>query len=273
MKRTFLFIALVLAAAPVAAQEFLSATGPSGRAKIEQRLNVRIPMDLQFVDENGKTVRLGDYFDGKKPVVLTPVYYSCPMLCNLVLDGVVNALHEVRFKMGEEYEVVSFSFDPRDTPASAKDKHRIMTRRYGRPGSEDNWHFLTGSEASIRELTEAIGFRYSFDPKTKQFAHAAMVAVLTADGRISRYFYGISFNPRDVRLALVEASKNKIGNATDQFLLMCYEYDPHTGKYTAVAMNIVRLGGAATVLGLGGFLLILTRRDRVKPTSSETDQV
>ncbi len=264
MKRTILLVALALAATPVLAQEFLSAKGPAGLAKVEQRLNVRIPMDLEFVDQNGKTVRLGDYFDGKKVVVLTPVYYSCPMLCNLVLDGLVNTLHELRFKMGEEYEVVSFSFDPRDTTVGAKDKHAIMTRRYGRPGSEDNWHFLTGSEASIRELTDAIGFRYTYDPKTGQFAHAAMIAVMTADGRVSRYFYGINFIPRDVRLALVEASKNQIGNATDQFLLMCYEYDPHTGKYTAVAMNIVRLGGAAAIIALGGFLLILTRRDRVK---------
>jgi protein SCO1/2 len=264
MKQVILAALLALAAASAGAQEFLSAKGPAGLAKVEQRLNVRVPMDLEFVDENGKTVKLGQYFDGKKPVILTPVYYSCPMLCNLVLDGLVNSLHELRFKMGEEYEVVSFSFDPRDTTPSAKDKHTIMTRRYGRPGSEDNWHFLTGSEASIRELTDALGFRYTYDPKTRQFAHAAMVAVMTADGRISRYFYGISFNPRDMRLALVEASKNQIGNATDQFLLMCYEYDPHTGKYTAVAMNIVRLGGAATVVALGGFLFFLTRRDRVK---------
>jgi protein SCO1/2 len=262
MKRLLFILAFAAAAVPAAAQEFLSAKGPAGLAKIEQRLNVRVPLDLEFVDENGKAVRLGDYFDGTKPVVLTPVYYSCPMLCNLVLDGVVNALHELRFKLGEEYEVVSFSFDPRDTVVAAKDKHTVMTRRYGRPGSEDNWHFLTGSEESIRQLTDAIGFRYTFDPKTRQFAHAAMIAVLTPDGRLSRYFYGINFNPRDVRLALVEASKNQIGNATDQLLLLCYEYDPQTGKYTAVAMNVVRLGGVATVLGLGGFVFFLTRRDR-----------
>ncbi|MCA1732000.1 MAG: SCO family protein [Acidobacteria bacterium] len=262
MKQILLLIALSLAAAPAAGQEFLSATGPSGLAKIEQRLNVRVPLDLQFVDENGKSVRLGDYFDGKKPVILTPVYYSCPMLCNLVLDGLVNALHEQRFKMGEEYEVVSFSFDPRDTPESAKNKHAVMTRRYGRPGSEDNWHFLTGSEASIRELTDAIGFRYTWDPKTKQFAHGATILLMTADGRISRYFYGVSYDPRDMRLGLVEASKNQIGNATDDFLLMCYEYDPHTGKYTPIVMNIVRLGGVATIVALAGVLIIFTRRDR-----------
>jgi protein SCO1/2 len=264
MKQLAFLFALILATAPAAAQEFLSAKGPSGLAKVEQRLNVKIPMDLEFVDQDGRRVKLGQFFDGKKPVILTPVYYSCPMLCNLVLDGLVNTLHELRFKMGEEYEVVSFSFDPRDTPAAAKDKHTIMTRRYGRPGSADNWHFLTGDEATIRELTDALGFRYTYDPKTRQFAHAAMVAVMTADGRISRYFYGINFSPRDMRLGLVEASKNQIGNATDQFLLMCYEYDPHTGKYSAIAMNIVRLGGAATVVALGGFLFFLTRQDRVK---------
>ncbi len=271
MKQLIVATLLVLAAASAGAQEFLSGKGPQGLAKVEQRLNVRIPMDLEFVDEEGRRVTLRKYFDGKKPVILTPVYYSCPMLCNLVLDGLVNSLHELRFKMGEEYEVVSFSFDPRDTPASAKDKHTIMTRRYGRPGSEDNWHFLTGSEASIRELTDALGFRYTYDPKTRQFAHAAMIAVLTADGRISRYFYGINFNPRDMRLGLVEASKNQIGNATDQFLLMCYEYDPHTGKYSAVAMNIVRLGGAATVVALAGFLFFLTRRDRAPADIDKRD--
>jgi protein SCO1/2 len=262
MKHAILAALLVLASASADAQEFLSAKGPAGLAKMEQRLNVKIPTDLEFVDENGRAVKLGQYFDGKKPVILTPVYYSCPMLCNLILDGLVNSLHEIRFKMGEEYEVVSFSFDPRDTPPSAKDKHAIMTRRYGRPGSEDNWHFLTGSDASIRALTDAIGFRYTFDPKTGQFAHAATILVLTADGRISKYFYGINFSPRDLRLALVEASENRIGNATDQFLLTCYEYDPRTGKYTAVAMTMVRLGGAVTVVALAGFLFFLTRRDR-----------
>ncbi|HUP64375.1 MAG TPA: SCO family protein [Thermoanaerobaculia bacterium] len=263
MKLSLSFLALALLAAPAGAQEFLSGTGPAGFAKVEQRLNVQLPLDLTFRDETGKVVKLGDYF-GDKPVIITPVYYSCPMLCSVVLDGLVNTLHEIRFKMGEEYEVVTFSFDPRDTPEIAAGKKSIYTRRYGRPGSADGWHFLTGSETSVRELTEALGFRFTWDPKTGEFAHAAMVVIATPEGRISRYHWGINYDPRDVRLGLVEASQNTIGGATEQLLLLCYEYDPSTGKYSAVAMNIVRLGGAATVLALGGFIIVLTRRDRVK---------
>lgn len=262
MKRARFTIAFLLAAVPAVAQEYLSSTGPAGKAKIEQRLNVLLPLDAEFTDETGKTVRLGDYF-GEKPVILTPVYYSCPMLCNLVLDGLVNTLHELRFKLGDEYEVVTFSFDPRDDSRIAAEKKELYTRRYGRPGSADGWHFLTGDEKAIAELTAALGFRYTFDPKTGQFAHAAMVVMATPEGRISHYFWGISYDARDLRLGLVEASESRIGGATEQLLLLCYQYDPTTGKYAAVAMNVVRLGGLATVLVLGGFIVILTRRDRV----------
>lgn len=260
--RSTLLLLLALVALPATGQEFLSASGPAGRATVEQRLNSVLPLDVEMTDETGAKVRLGDYF-GDKAVIVTPVYYSCPMLCGLVLDGLVSAIHELRFKLGEEYEIVTFSFDPRDTTALAAEKKGIYTRRYGRPGTAGGWHFLTGDEESIRELTEALGFRYTYDPKTGQFAHAAMVVVATPEGRISRYFWGVAYEPRDLRLGLVEASKNAIGGATEQMLLLCYQYDPATGRYTAVAKNLVRLGGAATVLTLGGFILFLTRRDRV----------
>lgn len=263
MNRLVLTLALALAAVSSSAQEYLSATGPAGKAKIEQRLNVLLPLEQEFTDETGKRVRLGDYF-GDKPVLITPVYYSCPMLCNLVLDGLVSTLHELRFKLGDEYEVVTFSFDPRDDARIAAEKKDVYVRRYGRPGSADGWHFLTGDEKAISALTSALGFRYTFDPKTGQFAHAAMVVAATPEGRISHYFWGINYDARDLRLGLVESSNRRIGGATEQLLLLCYQYDPSTGKYAAVAMNVVRLGGLATVLALGGFIVILTRRDRMK---------
>lgn len=262
MKRISLALALALAAVPAAAQEFLSSTGPAGLAKVEQRPGVVLPLEAEFTDEKGERVRLGEFF-GDKPVIITPVYYSCPMLCGLVLDGVVNAIHEIPFRLGDEYEIVTFSFDPRDSTANAAEKHRVYTRRYGRPDTADGWHFLTGDDAAIRELTNALGFQYTYDPKTKEFAHAAMVVVATPEGRISRYFWGINYDARDLRLGLVEASQNTIGGATEQLLLLCYQYDPATGKYTAVARNVVRLGGAATIVALGGFIFLMIRRERL----------
>ncbi|HVR42070.1 MAG TPA: SCO family protein [Thermoanaerobaculia bacterium] len=262
MTRRLLVLAFALAALPAAAQEYLSARGPAGLANVEPRINALLPLETVLHDESGKQVRLGDYF-GDKPVVITPVYYSCPMLCGLVLDGLVSAIHEIPFKVGEEYEIVTFSFDPRDGAEAAAAKKERYTKKYGRPGSADGWHFLTGDEASIRALTNALGFRYTFDGKSGEFAHAAMVVVATPEGRISKYFWGIEYGPRDLRLGLVEASKNRIGGVTEQLLLLCYQYDASTGRYTAMAMNLVRLGGVATVLALGGFIVILTRRGRV----------
>ena len=255
----------LLAAVPAAGQQdYLTASPPGGQAKVEQRLNGVLPLEAEFLDQTGKPVRLGDYFEKGKPVIIAPVYYSCPMLCGLVLDGLVNSLHELRFKMGEEYEVVTFSFDPRDNPETATNKWTKYTRRYGRPGSQDHWHFLSGDEKNIKKLTDALGFRYTYDPATGQFAHAAMVIVATPDGRISRYFWGIDYDERDMRLGLVEASRNVIGGATEQLMLLCFQYDTSTGKYTAATKNFVRAGGAVTALGLGGFIFFLTRRDRVK---------
>lgn len=266
MKRFTLAAALVIlaAAVPAAAQQEYIGSKPAGKAKVEQRIGGVLPLEAEFVDQNGKAVRLGDYFKDDKPVIIAPVYYSCPMLCGLVLDGLVNTLHELRFKMGEEYRVVTFSFDPRDNPGSATTKWSQYTRRYGRPGSQDHWHFLSGDEKNIQELTDALGFRYTYDPATGQFAHAAMVVVATPQGRISRYFWGIDYDARDMRLGLVEASKNKIGGATEQLLLLCFQYDSSTGKYTATAKNFVRAGGVVTVLALSSFIFILTRKERVK---------
>jgi len=226
---------------------------------IEQHLDQQIPPDLTFHDESGKTVRLGDYF-GTKPMVLNLVYYQCPMLCGEVLNGLTSAMALVKFDIGKEFDVITVSIDPRETPAMAADKKRIFVKRYKRAGAKQGWHFLTGDQANIEALTKAAGFGYQFDEKTGQFAHATALMVLTPEGKISRYFYGVEFPPKDLRLGLVEASENKIGNVADEVLLYCYHYDPGTGKYGAVIMNVLRLAGGITILILGTFLFIMFRK-------------
>ncbi len=228
---------------------------------IDQHLNEQVPLDLPFRDDTGQSVKLGDYF-GKKPVILALVYYECPMLCTLTLNGLVGALKAVSFDAGKQFEVVVVSFNPEETPKLAAAKKASYLGRYARPGTEQGWHFLTGDATSIQRLTDAVGFHYRYLPKQKQYAHATGLTLLTPQGKISRYFFGVDFSPRDLRLGLVEASSNKIGTPVDQVLLYCYHYDPATGTYGAVAMNIVRLGGAVTVLLLGAFMVVFWRRER-----------
>jgi protein SCO1 len=231
---------------------------------IEQHLDAQVPPDLAFRDETGQAVKLGGYF-GKKPLVLDLVYYSCPMLCGESLAGLTGALRLVKFDTGKEFDVVIVSFDPRETPDMAAAKKADYVKRYARPNAASGWHFLTGTAESINALTKAIGFQYQYDSKLNQFAHATAIMVLTPQGRISRYFYGVDFPPKDLRMGLVEASQGKIGNAVDQVLLYCYHYDPATGKYGAVIVNILRLAAAATILILGGFLLIMMRLEKSMP--------
>jgi protein SCO1/2 len=231
---------------------------------IEQHLNAPIPPDLTFRDESGKTVKLGDYF-GRKPLILNLVYYNCTMLCGEVLSGLTGTLRLVKFDIGKEFEVVTVSFDPRETPEIAAAKKQEYLKRYTRPGAAEGWHFLTGSAESVNALTKTVGFQYQYDPKIDQFAHATAIMVLTPDGRISRYFYGVDFPPKDLRMGLVEASEGKIGNAVDQVLLYCYHYNPATGKYGAVITNILRLGAGATILILGSFLFLMFRLERSLP--------
>jgi protein SCO1/2 len=227
----------------------------------EQRVGERLPLDLVFRDESGRSVRLGDYF-GDTPVLLVPAYYECPMLCTLVLNGVVGALKALPFEVGKEFRVVTFSFNPAETSALAAAKKLAVLDRYGRPGAAGGWAFLVGDEPSIRALTQAIGFRYAWDPEHQQYAHASGVVVATSEGRLARYFYGIEYPPRDLRLALVEASQNRIGSVVDQVLLFCFHYDPATGRYSALALGAVRVGGILTLLGLGGFIVVMLRRER-----------
>jgi protein SCO1/2 len=228
---------------------------------IEQRLGKPLPLDAIFQDEMGRPVRLGQYFQ-TRPVILVLAYYNCPMLCTQVLNGLVSSAKVLSFDAGKEFEIVVVSFDPRDRPVDARAKKAPYLAEYGRPGASGGWHFLTGSLASIERLTEAVGFRYRYDDSQGQFAHASAIYVATPDGRLSRYFYGIEYAPRDLRLALVESSGGGIGSPVDQILLYCYHYDPKAGKYSAAVMGIVRLGGVAAVLILSTFLVLMWRRDK-----------
>ena len=228
---------------------------------IDQHLGQQVPLDVPFRDENGQTVQLGQYF-GSKPVILALVYYECPMLCTLTLTGLVGALKAVSFDVGNEFNVLAVSINPTETPELATAKKAKYLKSYGRSGADAGWHFLTGDEASIQRLAAAVGFRYRYVPEQKQFAHAAGITVLTPQGLISHYFFGIEYAPRDLRLSLVEASNNRIGSPVDQLLLYCFHYDPVTGTYAATAMRIVRLAGAVTVLTLGTYLFAMWRRER-----------
>jgi protein SCO1/2 len=220
-----------------------------------------LPLDLIFSDEAGQAKPLRQNF-GEKPAILSFVYYECPMLCTQVLNGQLESLKTLSFDVGKQFHVITVSFDPGETPALAAAKKEIYLKQYSRAGAEAGWHFLTGDTAAIRRLTQAVGFRYQYDPATDQFAHASGIMVITPQGKIARYFYGIEYSPRDLRLALVEASENKIGSPVDQLLLYCFHYDPALGKYGLVIMNVLRLAGIATVLALGTFMLVMFRRDR-----------
>jgi protein SCO1/2 len=225
---------------------------------IEQHLDEQIPADLNFRDEAGKPVRLGDYF-GKKPMILNLVYYNCTMLCGEVLSGLESALRVLKFNVGKEFDVLTISFDPRETPEMATQKKAEFLKRYGRAGAAEGWHFLTGPQESVDALTKAAGFQYQYDPKTGQFAHATAIMVLTPEGKIAQYYYGVEYAPKDLRLGLIQASENKIGTLADQVLLYCYHYDPSTGKYGAIISRVLQLSALATVLALGIFMTVLIR--------------
>ena len=226
---------------------------------IEQRLNEQIPAELTFRDESGTTVRLANYF-GKKPLILNLVYFQCPMLCSEVLSGLTSALSIVKFDVGKEFDIVTVSIDPRDTPSMAAEKKAGLLKRYRRAGAEQGWHFLTGDTANITALAKAAGFGYEYDQASGQFLHATAIMILTPEGKISRYLYGVEYPPKDLRLGLVEASENRIGNAVDEVLLYCYHYDPATGKYGAIIMNVLRLAGVLTIVILGSFMFVMFRK-------------
>jgi protein SCO1/2 len=226
---------------------------------IKQNLNQPLPLDLNFKDELGRAVRLGDYF-GKKPVILSLVYFNCPMLCGEVLSGLESSLRMMKFDVGNEFDVITVSFDPKDTPEMAAKKKAEFLKRYKRAGAEQGWHFLVGQQDAIDALTKAAGFEYEYDEKTQQFAHASAIMIATPDGKIAQYYYGIEYPPKDLRLGLVEAGKGKIGNVVDALLLYCYHYDPEKGKYSATILRVLRLAGLATMLSLGTLIFVMIRR-------------
>jgi protein SCO1/2 len=227
---------------------------------VDQKLDAQVPLNLEFRDETGKSVRLGDYF-GKRPVILNLAYYGCTMLCGEVQSGIIGSLRALQFNPSTDFDIVTVSFDPKETTEQAAAKKKSLLLRYHRPGAEQGWHFLTGDQHNIEALTKSVGFDYQYDPSLNQWAHAAAIMVLTPEGKISKYFYGVEFAPKDLRFGLIEASENKIGTIVDQMLLYCYHYNPATGKYGAVIMNVLRLAGIATVLILGGLVFILFRRE------------
>jgi protein SCO1 len=264
-------VVALMGAAPAGAQVGVTAPAPGeptgarpgilSKIDIDQHLDRPLPLDLPFVDDHGRPVKLGDYF-GKRPVVLALVYYECPMLCTQVLNGLVSALTVMNFEPGKEFDVVAVSFNPREGPGLAAQKKASYVTRYGREHTADGWHFLTGGESAIKALTDAVGFRYEYDDAIKQYAHGAAIEVVTPKGHLSKYFYGIEYSARDLRLGLIEASDERIGTPVDDFLLFCYHYDPATGKYGASVLRLVRLAGIATVLAFLSFLTISLRRER-----------
>ncbi len=261
-KRNFLAASTLAAlfASTCAAQQYGLPAMVKG-VGIDQNLNAQVPLELTFKDETGKTVRLGSYF-GRKPVVLALVYYECPMLCDMVLNGLTHSMEQISLNLGSDFDVVTVSFNPHETWQLAAAKKGNYVEKYNRSGAIQGWHFLTGEEANIKKLADTAGFHYKYDPITKQYAHASGIMVLTPEGKISRYFYGIEYKPKDLRLGLVEASQDKIGNFADQVLLFCFHYDPTTGKYGLIIANVMRVAASASVLALGGLIFFFLRKER-----------
>lgn len=269
MRAACLLVALVAVAPPLAwADSQPAAALPASAAPealrdvgLDQRLNEPVPLDLTFRDETGQSVTLGSLFRGQ-PVVLSLVYYRCPMLCTLVMNGLLSALRALPFDAGNEFDVITVSIDPEDTPADAAQKKATYVAQYHRPSAAAGWHFLTGDAGAIEQLARAVGFRYRYDAEHKQFAHAAGIEVLTPKGIIARYFFGVEFAPRDLKFGLMEAAENRIGTPIDQLLLFCYHYDPSTGRYSTAVLTVIRAGGVLTLLALAGFIVWAVRRER-----------
>jgi protein SCO1/2 len=263
LSRVFLLCAgiVLLPGRIVLAQAGMPSVDVFDQVGIDQNLNGEIPLDISFRDERGKEVLLGEYFTDK-PVVLSLVYYNCPMLCTQVLNGMVETFRVIEFTPGEEFEVVTVSIDPAESETLATEKKDLYMEAYGKPRAAAGWHFLTGSQASIKALAEALGFRYVYDEKTKQFAHASGIMIATPKGRIARYLYGIEYPARDLTFSLMEAAENRIGSAVNKLLLLCYHYDPATGRYGVIITNILRAGGILCVVLIGAYVVVNVRRER-----------
>ena len=283
-RRSRVFVALTLALMPAMSSYAQSPTGLAepgdptsarpgilSKIAIDQKIGHELPLDLPFVDDRGRAVTLGDYFDqrgGKRPVVLALVYYECPMLCTQVLNGLVSTLSVLNLNVGTEFDVVAVSFNPKEGPGLASQKKAAYVERYGRPQTAAGWHFLTGTQDSITRLTDALGFRYAFDKEIGQYAHGAAIEVITPKGTIAKYYYGIEFSPRDVRLGLIEASDEHIGSMIDDVLLFCYHYDPASGKYGPAVLRMVRVAGVATIVAFAAFLTVSLRKERAQSSAN-----
>lgn len=249
----------------------LQNTRPEGLKNVglDQKLNSQVPMDLEFSDSTGRSVLLGDLFN-ERPVILTLVYYECPMLCTMVLNGTLKAIRTLEFTVGEDFDIVTVSIDPGETPGLAAEKKAQYLDSYRRESGSRGWYFLTGEEDQIRQLADSVGFRYEYNEETDQFAHASGIMVLTPQGRVARYFYGIDYSPRDLRLGLVEAASEKIASPVDQLLLFCYHYDPSTGKYSLAIFNLLRVAGVLTLIGIGWLIFYLVRKERREGAVAQT---
>ncbi len=256
MKCALLFFICLTSAFAATPQEQIAA-----RAGLEQKLNAHVPLHARFRDEHGRSVELGSYFGGK-PVILALAYYECPNLCTLVLNGILQTAHELKFDAGKDYEIVVVSFDPHEQPALAAAKKQIYIERYGRAGAADGWHFLVGDKNSIAQVADAVGYHFAYDEATRQFAHPSAIMVLTPQGRIARYFPGIEYPPRDVRLALIEASREHIGSLADRVFLLCFHYNPQTGRYGLLITRVMQFAGLATALAVGAYIVLNVFRER-----------
>jgi protein SCO1 len=258
MKTVFIVICFLAFLSRAPAQNEQAAL--TKKAGLDQKLNAQVPLNLTFHDEHGAAVVLADYF-GSKPVILVLAYFECPNMCTLVLNALLQSAQDLKFDVGKEYQIIIVSIDPQERPALAAAKKQIYTQRYGRPGTANGWHFLTGDEGSIQPLANAIGYRFVYDPQTRQFAHPSVITVLTPAGKVSRYFAGIEYPPKEVRLALIEASNSRIGSLTDQLFLLCFHYNPATGKYGLLIRGIIQFAGISTVLALGCCITLMVRRE------------
>lgn len=263
----FLLLVSMLSVLPVTAQELSPET--LKQIRFEQKLNNQISLDLPFVDEKGDRVRLRDYF-GKQPVILVLGYYRCPMLCSFVLDGLVNSLQDLKADAGNDFQIVYASIDPTDTPKLARSQKATFAKRYGRPGTEQGWHFLTGDKPSITTLAREVGFRFAYDPTVHQYAHPSGIVVATPTGRVARYFLGVKYSPTDLAASLEQASRKQIGSPARQLFLLCFCYNPITGKYSSLVMGVVRTLGILTMLGIAGLLFVAIRRSR-RSASMDTE--
>lgn len=285
LSRFSLYLFLIIGAALVgelpAMAQGIPAAAPAGtpsgqlpailkNVRYEQKLDTQVPLNLAFRDESGKAVRLGDYF-GRKPVVLILAYYRCPMLCSQVLAGATHAFRQLPFRISQQFNVLTVSFDPRETPALAAASKQTYIASYGQSQAAEGWHFLTGQQAEITALTQAVGFHYAWDAQTQQYAHATGIVVLTPSGKVAQYFYGIDYPAQDLRLALVQSSEERIGSLTDEVLLFCSHYDPNSGRYTAIMSRVLQIAGAFTLLILGGVLFMLFYLDRRKRLELEKE--